>query len=87
MEDERSCYKDEGCELGTSCLSCSLPRCIYEEPGGQRARQRRQRNREIVGLRRRQGLKIGELAQQYEISTRTVYRIMAQIGIEETIDG
>lgn len=86
MGEEQSCYRDDGCEMGTSCLSCSLPRCIHDEPGGQRGQQRRQRNREIVSLRRRQGLKISEVAHRYGISSRTVYRILAQRGIEETSD-
>ena len=86
MGEEQSCYRDDGCEMGTSCLSCSLPRCIYDEPGGKRGQHRRQRNREIVGLRRRQRLKIGELARRYGVSSRTVYRSLAQRGIEETSD-
>jgi len=86
MEEEQSCYRDDGCELGTSCLSCSLPRCIHDEPGGRRGQQRRQRNREIVNLRREQRLMIGELARRYGVSSRTVYRILAQRGIEETSD-
>ena len=85
MGEEQSCYKDDGCDMGTSCLSCSLPRCIYDEPGGKRGQQRRQRNREIVRLRRRQRLKIGELASRYGVSNRTVYRILAQRVIEETL--
>jgi hypothetical protein len=86
MGEEQSCYRDDGCELGTSCLNCSLPRCIHDEPGGKRGQRRRQRNREIVSLRRRQRLKIGELARRYGVSSRTVYRILAQRGIEETSD-
>ena len=86
MGEEQSCYRDDGCELGTSCLNCSLPRCIHDEPGGKRGQQRRQRNREIVNLRREQRLMIGELARRYGVSSRTVYRILAQRGIEETLD-
>ncbi len=86
MEDERSCYKDDGCEIGTSCLNCSLPRCIHDEPGGQRGQQRRQRNRQIVDLRKSKRLKIGELSRRFRVSNRTVYRILAQRGLEETLD-
>ena len=85
MGEEQSCYKDDGCEMEGSCLNCSLPRCIHDEPGGKRGQQRRQRNREIVRLRRKQRLKIGELASRYGVSNRTVYRILAQRGIEETL--
>ena len=84
--EERSYYKDDGCELGTSCLNCSLPHCIHDEPGGKRGQLRKQRNREIVSLRREQRLKIAEPAQRYGISNRTVYRIMARPGMEESSD-
>jgi len=83
MEDERSCYKDDGCEMAASCLHCSLPRCIHDEPGGRRGQRRRQRNREIVDLRKSRGLKIGELSRRFGVSNRTVYRILAQRGLEE----
>ena len=86
MGEEQSCYRDEGCELGASCLNCSLPRCVHDEPGGRRGQRRRQRNREIARLRQTQRLKIGELARRYGVSCRTVYRILSQRGLEEASD-
>ena len=26
-------YRDDGCDISESCLTCPLPRCRYEEPG------------------------------------------------------
>lgn len=86
MGEEQSCYRDEGCELAASCLNCSLPRCVHDEPGGRQWQRRKQRNREIARLRRTQGLKIGELARRFGVSRRTVYRILAQRGLEEASD-
>ncbi len=31
---EHTRYNDNGCDLYPSCLRCPLPRCRYEEPGG-----------------------------------------------------
>lgn len=86
MGEEQSCYRDDGCDMEISCLNCSLPRCIHDEPGGKRGQQKRQRNREIVSLRQKRRLKIGELARRFGLSCRTVYRILAQRGLEEASD-
>jgi hypothetical protein len=69
-------YRDEGCDLYASCLGCPLPRCRYDAPGGVRAIFNVRRDREILGLRRRQGLSVDMLARRYGVSRRTVFRIL-----------
>jgi hypothetical protein len=69
-------YEDYGCELSATCLSCPLPRCRYDEPGGRRQLLNSKRNSEIQGLRRERGLAIRELAARYGVSARTVHRIL-----------
>ena len=69
-------YRDEGCDFHPSCLTCPLPRCRYDEPGGVRALLNLGRDREILHLRRRQGLAVETLAQRYGVSRRTVFRIL-----------
>jgi hypothetical protein len=69
-------YRDEGCELGSSCLNCSLPKCIYDEPGGRRRWRKEQRDREIVRLFYSGGKGIKELALVFGISRRTVQRAL-----------
>ena len=69
-------YRDRGCDVHSSCLACPLPRCRYDEPGGARALFNLTRDREILHLRRRQGLPIAMLAQRYGVSRRTVFRIL-----------
>jgi hypothetical protein len=69
-------YRDEGCDLYASCLTCPLPRCRYDAPGGVRAIFNVWRDREILGLRRRQGLSVDMLARRYGVSRRTVFRIL-----------
>jgi len=69
-------YRDEGCDYHPSCLTCPLPRCRYDEPGGVRALLNLGRDREILHLRRRQGLAVETLARRYGVSRRTVFRIL-----------
>ena len=69
-------YRDEGCDFHRSCLTCPLPRCRYDEPGGVRALLNSDRDREILHLRRRQRLPVDTLAQRYGVSRRTVFRIL-----------
>jgi hypothetical protein len=69
-------YRDEGCDLYPSCLTCPLPRCRYDKPGGARAIFNLRRDREIRHLRRRQKLPVDTLARRYGVSRRTVFRIL-----------
>jgi len=67
-------YHDEGCDLFPSCLNCPLPQCRYDGP------ERRQvakelRNEEVIRLHSG-GETIKGLARRYEVSTRTIYRIV-----------
>ncbi|MGQ9572786.1 MAG: hypothetical protein ACUVV3_06330 [Dehalococcoidia bacterium] len=69
-------YRDEGCDLYSSCLTCPLPRCRYDAPGGFRAIFNLRRDEEILHLRRGQGLSVDMLARRYGVSRRTVFRIL-----------
>lgn len=68
-------YRDDGCDVHPSCLSCPLPRCRYEEPGGLRALLNEARDREIVELRSR-GVSVAELASRFAVSRRTIFRVL-----------
>ena len=69
-------YRDEGCELADSCLSCPLPVCVYEEPGGKRHLLKKQRDRKMAKLFTEEGKEVKELAQIFGISQRTVQRAL-----------
>ena len=69
-------YRDEGCDLAESCLSCPLPRCIYEEPGGKQHWLKRLRAREMARLFTTEGKGIKELALMFGVSQRTVQRAL-----------
>jgi len=76
-------YRDEGCELATAylgrqshCSQCPFPKCIYEEPRGKQRWLKRLRDKEIVRQFTTQGRGIKELALIFNISQRTVQRVL-----------
>ena len=76
-------YRDEGCELAASCLSCPFPKCIYDQAGGRQRWLKSLRDREIVRLFATEGKEIKELAQSFSVSPRTVQRALKNYPIKE----
>jgi hypothetical protein len=72
---ENYSYRDDGCDIHPACLTCPLPQCRYDNPRGARGMFNEVRDVEIVRLRRK-GLSINEIASRYDISRRTVFRVM-----------
>jgi hypothetical protein len=68
-------YRDNGCSVSSSCLSCPLPRCRYDVPGGARALLNLQRD---AGIRRLHDdeVAVDEIASRFQVSRRTVFRIV-----------
>jgi hypothetical protein len=73
---EHTRYVDTGCEVHSSCLTCPLVRCRYDEPGGARALLGQERDRTILVMRR-EGRPISLIAQRFGVSRRTVFRVLA----------
>ncbi len=71
-------FADTGCNVHPSCLTCPLPQCRYDEPGGLQREEREGRNAEVLRMRKRQALSVDELAQTFGVSTRTVHRILRE---------
>ncbi len=72
---EKTGYQDDGCEIHPECLTCPLPRCRYDEPGGLRGLINSLRDSQIVALRTR-GTPVEEISEQFGVSRRTVFRIL-----------
>lgn len=72
---EKVGYRDDGCDIYPECLTCPLPRCRYDEPGGLRGMINAARDSQIASLRTR-GLQIEEIADHFGLSRRTVFRIL-----------
>lgn len=75
MLPEKTRYRDDGCEVHPQCLTCPLPRCRYDEPGGLRGMLSAWRDRQVVELRSK-GAAVEEIAEQFGVSRRTVFRIL-----------
>jgi hypothetical protein len=73
---EHSDYRDEGCDLFPSCLTCPLPRCRYDEPGGARSMMNRVRDEEIRRLRTEADMPVDEISMRFRVSRRTVVRVL-----------
>jgi hypothetical protein len=70
-------YRDEGCELASSCLNCPFPQCVLEETGGIRKFLKEQRNNEIISLYNNEKKDVKELAVIFQLSVRTIQRALA----------
>ncbi len=73
-------YQDDGCEFAHSCLNCHLPVCVYDEQGGKQRLKKRRRATEMARLFKNEGKNIGELAQIFGVSKRTVQRALKSAG-------
>jgi hypothetical protein len=73
---EYCAFKDEGCSLAPSCLSCPLPRCFEDLPGGQQKLALTERNAEIFGLFTNEKKTVEDIMAQFKISRRTVFRAL-----------
>ncbi|OGO46150.1 MAG: hypothetical protein A2W34_06485, partial [Chloroflexi bacterium RBG_16_64_32] len=67
---EEIVYRDDGCDMHPRCLTCPLPRCRYDEPGGLRAMLNAYRDEQIAA-QRREGAPVDEIAERYGLSRRT----------------
>ena len=70
-------YRDDGCDIHPQCLTCPLPRCRYEDPGGLKGLLNGMRDREIVRLKAR-GMAIEDIADEFGVSRRTVFRVLTE---------
>ncbi len=77
---EHTQYQDEGCDISPSCLRCPLPQCRYDDPGWLRRETKSRRDREVLQLHEAEGLGPTDLARRFDLSRRTIHRILRQYG-------
>jgi hypothetical protein len=70
-------YRDTGCYVAPSCLSCPLPRCRYDVIGGARAILNLARDASIHEAHRG-GESAHAIAARLGVSRRTVFRVLAE---------
>ena len=71
-------YRDDGCEVSFSCLDCPLPICKFDDPGWIQRESRQSRDEAMISARRSENLSVAEVAERFEVSTRTVHRVLKQ---------
>ncbi len=76
LTPEYCCYKDEGCDLASSCLNCPFPQCLYEQPRGRQCWLKRLREKTMLRLFTDSEKGVKELATTFGISRRTVQRVL-----------
>ena len=69
-------YRDEGCEMASSCLSCLFEQCVYDEPGGKQRLVKSLRDSEIARLHISGEKGIADLSEMFSVSKRTVQRAL-----------
>jgi hypothetical protein len=69
-------YQDDGCEFADSCLNCPFPECIYAQPGGRQQWLKSLRDSEVLKLFTDKGKRVKELAAMFDVSQRTIQRIL-----------
>jgi len=75
-------YPDQGCDLSPSCLRCPLPKCRHDKQEGGRRVSKRLRDLEIFRQRTASGRSISELATEFDLSKRTIQRIIRRLSNE-----
>lgn len=68
-------WLDTGCYVSPSCLSCPLPQCIHDVPGGMKTILLNSRNDEIIFLHER-GHTAESISEKIGISRRSIFRVL-----------
>ena len=82
---EFTSYRDGGCDVHPSCLTCPLPQCRYDEPGWLQREGRGQRDAQILEARTQSHLPVPQLASRFNVSTRTVHRILRRVDADRPL--
>ena len=80
-------YRDEGCEVAPECLACPLPRCRHDDPGWLRREAKDKRNKDLLAVRRDEGLGVVALANRFGLSRSMVHRILKEDHAKSPTEG
>ncbi|MFP6680258.1 MAG: helix-turn-helix domain-containing protein [Dehalococcoidia bacterium] len=75
---ENMTFRDDGCEVSFSCLNCPLPICKFDDPGWLQRENRQSRDQAMITARRAERLSVSKIAERFDVSTRTVHRVLKQ---------
>jgi len=69
-------YEDTGCEISTSCLTCPLPQCKYDDPVWFQKCQRLAKDLKVIRAMQKEDLSVEAAALKFDVTVRTIFRIM-----------
>ncbi len=72
-----SLYEDTGCDISSSCFTCPLSMCKYDSPAEYRRYKRGIHDTAVMTRVQQDGLTIRETAVEFQLTERTIYRILA----------
>ena len=84
---EQMHFADTGCEVASSCLSCPLPQCKFDDPAWYQALRRQGRDQELQDAHEREGLSVFEVAMRFSVSPRTVHRALQRLQAPAAVAG
>jgi len=70
---ENTGYRDDGCDLSSSCLKCHLPLCKYDDSKFMVREIKIIRDKEIYNLSNN-GASVDDLSKKFNLSKRTIQR-------------
>lgn len=78
MTGKRIELVDDGCAEHPHCLTCPLPRCVYDEPEGHTSPQIIKAQARAIAIRSLfdDGLTVKAISERLVISRRTVHRAL-----------
>ena len=78
-------YKDEGCDISPSCLTCPLPQCKYDDPIWYQQYRRLAKDFEMWNTIRSESLTTDEAAERFSVTPRTIFRIIRRCQKAEKV--
>ena len=77
-------YEDTGCEVSTKCLECQLSQCKLDDPDWYYGARRFIRDISRYNYMKNKGLSVEEAAKKFDITPRTMFRVMRRVRNEAT---
>ena len=78
-------YKDEGCEVSPSCLTCLLPQCRHDDPIWFQQYRRVARDFRIWKTIQSESLTANKAAERFSVTVRTISRIIQRCQEAEKV--
>ena len=76
-------YRDDGCEISTTCLECPLPKCRHDDSGFYNVYSNLAKHGFLIFDLMYSQLSVKSLSKQYNITERQIFRIRKRLTNNE----